>query len=341
MALLSDSEKDALYIEQMVFHVVGPGHNEPVLLEEISPPVYTDFFLERVRSASGGNIFLFKTQSSTEECLRRIEADPSRFAKESEFLAREFHRAHVKRSSDGAFFVFRLAANGSNFFCLIKYDNEDVVRYLIQSSNGRKQAQLQRFQETFVKKPEAMQKVALVRLDNGRGGSISVRDRTNQSHISDYFARFLDVRRQQSSDDLTKKLVDVCRSTLRTHRSLLPEAIKRSAVSHVYEMLRHIGEFDPHDESQFIALFGLPENKSEILSTFRRELKKAGMDEEVFKVSGTQIPVIKKRILETAEGVKITYDDNSQGTIKQDNTADGGLKITITTSRLVQDDVDT
>ncbi|HBY9714983.1 TPA: hypothetical protein MJA52_001916 [Klebsiella aerogenes] len=66
----------------------------------------------------------------------------------------------------GVFFLFELhTLNDEKLFALIKYDNEDVVRYVLDAEGNEFQVpRLERFRESFVKKAEAMQKIALVRL---------------------------------------------------------------------------------------------------------------------------------------------------------------------------------
>ena len=64
MSLLTEEEKNALSIRRMIFHVVGKSLVEPTLLEEITPPEHTDFFLERVKSVlcsrrTKGGYYLF------------------------------------------------------------------------------------------------------------------------------------------------------------------------------------------------------------------------------------------------------------------------------------------
>lgn len=53
----------------------------------------------------------------------------------------------------GCFFLFELVSDKEKFYAIIKYDNEDVVRYVLDEKLSEEQMPtLERFHETFVKK---------------------------------------------------------------------------------------------------------------------------------------------------------------------------------------------
>ena len=99
MSFLNEDDIGTLTIKRMIFHVVGKNLPGPILLSEISPPAFTDFFLARVKSAMTGNLFEFKSTSNTEKILREISKDGLTFAINSQLLAADFQtqigRAHV------------------------------------------------------------------------------------------------------------------------------------------------------------------------------------------------------------------------------------------------------
>jgi hypothetical protein len=57
------------------------------------------------------------------------------FTEQSTFLANDFQsHHHTKNASMGVFFLFELhTLNDEKLFALIKYDNEDVVRYVLDA----------------------------------------------------------------------------------------------------------------------------------------------------------------------------------------------------------------
>lgn len=141
----------------------------------------------------------------------------------------------------GVFFLFELhTLNDEKLFALIKYDNEDMVRYVLDAEGNEFQVpRLERFRESFVKKAEAMQKIALVRLTaDAQGGMVIVRDRSKRTNVSVYFERFLQVQLVNSTTDLSNKLVATLKNVFKKHGDVLPDDIRRCGVNKIYEKLR-------------------------------------------------------------------------------------------------------
>lgn len=340
MAFLSDEEKASLQIRRMIFHVVGKTLEEPILLEEIAPPQHTDFFVDRVKSALRGNLFEFRPRSDAERMLREISDNSDTFTGQSQALALEFQKQHSAPTSVGVFFVFELGVGAASpVYALIKYDNEDVVRYILRNGDEPQVPRLERFQETFVRKPEAMQKIALVRLGASTGGRLMVRDRSNTAHISDYFERFLQVRRVNSPDEMSGKLVEAFKATFKEHRILLPEEIRRSGVNRIYEVLRQGHRFDPEAfEPILTAIFGQVPEDAPLRRTLTRNLKQYGVSEETFDINPEGVQKPRKHRLETDEGTQILYDEDHQPMVR--DREDGRKEILIVTTGLKVDDVD-
>ncbi|ENU4534198.1 nucleoid-associated protein [Escherichia coli] len=348
MSFLTDEEINALSIKRMIFHVVGGELEVPVLLSEISPPEHVDFFLERIKSAVSGNMFHFKELSNTERILRIIrehaDTDIGCFTEQSSLLASDFQsHHHTKNASMGVFFLFELhTLNDEKLYALIKYDNEDVVRYVLDVEGDEFQVpKLERFRESFVKKAEAMQKIALVRLNEDLpGGLVVVRDRSKRTNISVYFERFLQVKRVNDPTQLSDKLVTVLKDVYKKHRNLLPEEIKRSGVNKIYETLRH-GEQDFNTDEALPLLtqiFGPLEEEHPLVKYFFRKIKDLGISGESFRIIPDNIQKSRKRKLETLEDVIIIYDEDNAPEVE--NMEDGRKRIVIVTAGLVTDDID-
>ncbi|KAB2912040.1 MAG: nucleoid-associated protein [Dechloromonas sp.] len=341
MSFLSEEEKGFLSINRMIFHVVGNKLEEPILLEEISPPQHADFFLERVKSALRGNLFEFRQRSDVEKMIRSIVNDGQGFSEKTKELAVEFQKQHSSTTSMGVFFVFELSVGGDlPIYALIKYDNEDVVRYILQGGDLPQVPTLERFQETFVRKPEALQKIALVRLADAGGGRIMVRDRSNTAHISDYFERFLQARRINSPDEMSGKLVEAFKDTFKQHRSSLPNDVQRNGVNRIYEVMRQGGHrFDPDNfEPLLTAIFGQVSEDAPLRRTLSRNLRNHGVSEETFDINPDRIQKPRRRRMDTEEGTQIFYDEGNRPTIR--DLSDGRQEVLITTARVTSDDVD-
>ena len=340
MGFLTEQEKAAVEIRRMIFHVVGKTLDEPILLKEIAPPQHTDFFVERVRSALRGNLFEFRARSDAERMLRTMSADRASFTEQSQALALEFQKLHTAPTSVGVFFVFELnVGSDSPVYALIKYDNEDVVRYILKNGDAPQVPQLERFQETFVRKPEAMQKIALVRLDAETGGRLMVRDRSNTAHISDYFERFLKVRRVNSPDEMSGKLVEAFKATFKDHRTSLPDEIQRGGVNRIYEVMRQGRRFDPENfEPILTSIFGQVAEDAPLRRTLTRYLKQHGVSEETFDINPEKVQKPRRNRMETDEGTQVLYDEDHKPLIRDRD--DGRKEIVIVTTGVKSDDVD-
>lgn len=342
MSFLSDDEKDSLTVKRMIFHIVGKSYPQPSILDEVTPPEYTDFFIDRIKSALKGNLFKFREHSKTEASLRNINKAKKNFVTESERLVNDFQHWHTTKTSNGAFFLFELStAVNATVFAIIKYDNEDVVRYFLKNNNNSQKPTLERFSENFVRKADAMQKIALIKLDNKKGGTLIVCDRSNRTHISGFFEGFLDVQRVNSEDDLSEKLVDALKEVFKLHRNLLPENIQKRGVNGIYDTLRQPGqEFDSENiEPLVIAIFGPLESASPVRKSLIKSLKNKGILEETFKINPQKITKPTRRKMMTEEGYEISYDDGMRPEIR--DRKDGRKEIIVITNRITRDDIDT
>lgn len=348
MSFLTEEEVDLLTINRMIFHVVGKNLEIPVLLNEITPPQHTDFFLGRIKTSLKGNLFNFLPRSNTERILRIIRSeadnDPNCFSEQSKMLASDFQSHHKGNTSQGVFFVFELLNKHEKLYALIKYDNEDVVRYVLQQNiDVAHVPRLERFHESFIKKAESMQKIALVKLngDDIEGGIIAVLDRSKRSNISEYFEGFLQVRRIHTEKTLTEKLVEVLKKVFKENKHILPEHIARTGVNRIYESI-HQGEFEFDTNNPTVpltAIFGQLDEASNIVKSFTRESRNMGILGESFTVKPEFVQKPKRRRIETTENVVILFDDDN-APIRTD-LHDGRIEIKIITARITLDDIDT
>lgn len=343
MSFLTDEEIDSLAINRMIFHVVGKGLQTPIYLKEISPPLYPDFFLERIKISLKGNLFEFLDFSNVERILRIIsntaDQNPNCFSDESKQLATDFHSHHTGNASKGVFLLFELTTILGKLYALIKYENEDVVRYVLEDDvEVAHVPKLERFSESFVKKADAIQKVALVRFNEKSGGQVIVLDRSNRSHISDYFEKFLLVKRVNTETDLTKKLIAVLKKVFKENAAILPDVIKREGINRIYSHLKSAEfEFNTSEPSVSLSvIFGNLTEDSPILTSFNKEAKSHGILGESFIIRPENITSPKRRKIVTEENVIIIFDDNIEPT--KTPLADGRTEIKIITAGITLDD---
>lgn len=342
MSLLTEEEIQQLTINKMIFHVVGKGLTAPITLKEITPLIYNEFFLARIKSSLKGNLFKFKANSNVERILRimsEINKHPkTNFTEESKQLAVDFHTKHKGNASKGAFFVFELNSGVKRFYALLKYENDEVVRYYLDANKKNYKPKLEFFTESFTRKADSIQKVALVKLDPVQGGDITVLDRSNRSHISEYFEGFLEVKRSNSIVDLNVKLLDALKDVFKENRSFLPEHVATDGVKRIY---KHLGtkefSFDTVDpDTTLTAIFGPLDDIPKIKEAFNKKVKESGFLGESFQVKPEYIekPATYKWV--TKEGVTIIFDDNSK--VQRKPLPNGKYEIKIITTGLKQDD---
>ncbi len=244
----------ALTIRRMAFHLVGPEDGDLVLLRAIAPGPFERFFLDRIISVNAGRPYIFSDASSTRERLGRIVADSEVFQTESEQLAKDFQRGHSgKNASVGAFLVFQLVCNGETTFALLKYDDETVLSYAFEEDDqGRKVVSLASIERTFVQNRDALQKSALIRLGEDRGGNLVVLDRRNQQKVARYFESFLAADRVHDDADLTATLVKVTRELIRKNKDLVPPDVFRNSTRRTFEAAAAGGAIDADRQKAFL-----------------------------------------------------------------------------------------
>ena len=341
MAFLTEAERDALRIDRMVFHVVGPDLEDPVLLAEFTPPIFTEFFIKRIKTALGGNAYRFRPDSPVMAQLRSIAADAKAFLTVSEQLAHAFQHEHRRTTSAGVFFLFLLSTEeGKQLFALVKYDNDQVLKYDISDKDGQRKAILEEFTHAFSTKRESLQKIALVRFGK-EDGVLMVRDRSRPDGISEYFEKFLHVRRDATPSESTRRTEKMLKEVFKEHKADLDPAIAKEGARRINEQLRNTREFGPETQGQlFDAVFGLHDEDSPVRKTSARKLAAYRLDEETFKVDGSAIPRTRRRRMETIEGFQILYDEEYKALIKTQKLASGDTEIRITTEKVTVDDDD-
>lgn len=339
MSFLDDSQLNTLRIERMVFHLVG-GSGDPVFLREVGTSTVGNFFLDRIRSGNNGLMYDFAEGSRTARALSRILISDDRFNRESRTLARQFHMRHRGSMSHGLFMLFRLSCGGQPLFAVVKYDQQEVVRFAIREDTlGRKRVSLRALENALVKNPEALQKTAIIRL-NGVGGELCVRDRSAGGSITRYFQRFLGAIRRHTNADLTKALQSVTREVAHECAADLSPEIKRNMVQRIDNALRSGRIFNPEDPEEFIAsVFGPLPDHSGVWGAFDRSLRRHRIESETFPVDATGIRRPSKRRLTTVEGISVVFDAEYEDRVRVSEGRGGAQTITIHTGGLTENDL--
>lgn len=366
MSILSEKEAESLTIERMIFHVVDPVSKSPIFLAEVKPPQCEDFFIERVKETLRGSAYEFVPGAGIPSLLNRAlprEDTKDEFVRVSHELADRFKEKvkQDKRLAPGVLMLFSLKTENDNrLFAVIKYDHQQVVSYsyrkddngdTISDADGNPRPDLQTLVETFTKDRKAMQKSAVIRLQENNNfeaegdykSSIVVIDHSSGPYrdATQHFANFLDMRRVLQPDELAMRLKDATVEAIKAHKSEVPPEVAKAPSRFVREAMSRMEGFDFEKLEEFLGavLQGVaPEAK--ILKTFKSQLASRNISTEAFKFEGITLPPAEYRRVVTNEGITLLFraghEKNNNIEVKKE--ANGGVEITIHSTGLERDD---
>lgn len=344
MGLLDDEALNALRIERMIFHVVGPEESDLSLMDEVDLTSVEDFFLERIRETNIGNRFKFiGPDQGVRPSLSTITSDPARFVAVSKHLAESFQTQHeTVASKKGAFIVAVLSGLPSKVFALIKFDDLRVLRFRSEvGTDGRVKATVSEIDNTFQEDKKAMQKSALIVLSD-EGGDVAVFDRTNRQNITDYFRAFLGVKRLYTPEQATARLKTALDTAFTKHQAEASDDVRLSWRERLYNATRTRKAVEPDDDFEVFGASVFGEFWQE--KPFREAVSKELARE---KISGESI-IFEKRLfskptvrrVKTRENVILRFPEDLTGVVVIiDKRADGSARITINTERIIDNDL--
>ena len=324
-----------LSIRRLILHVVGEGGQpfkpEPEIADLSSAP----FFCSRIQDMASAAVHAFNPNSATKATLEKMASNANHFVAGAQALAQEFSRQHVETSVSGAFFVFEVGTpvSGTLLYALMKYDYRAALE--LTELQGQPPV-LRNIVHAFVTESRAIQKSCLVRVVGGVAqDAISAVDRMGRgSDITDYFARFLDVRRSRSDEELNRSLLEVIRNTL---KAVLPKEAVLAGFDAATAALRNRAMIT--DEAIREALFvgsGSPTDETMTAKLDReatRQLNREALTKVDFRPSPDILSKKPRRRLETVEGVQITYPGSEESrAVKLERQGDG-WRIVVTSAK--------
>lgn len=342
MSFFSDAELAELAIQRMSVHIVGGGA-EFVPREELDVD-HDQFLLRVLKSIASDPVHTFNEISTTRATIEGIAKGDQAFCDGAQVLAHQFHQLHTSgHTSEGAFFVFELTVHDPDirFYALVKYDYRAVLE--LRHDDGV--ASLREIVEALVNDKTAVQKAAIVRTKAGAAEEeLSTQDRMSRRKpdLTDYFQRYLEVKRSRSDEELTKEAKVVVTESIRAskdrHGQPIPQAVARAiavlrdAQTITEEVIKNavwVGAGHPDDEDL----------KDEINRITQREIGRRRLSDCEFDTERRALPRAVKRRIKTVEGVSVTFDSDLEGRVVQMTRADGTTTITIQTQEITQDDV--
>lgn len=327
MPVLTVAEREALRVENFIFHAVHHGQPEPTLFDEVPIGDFEPFFVGRVIDTLKGNRFTFEEGSATLEGLRAIDADPAEFVAVSKALATAFHDDDDGRYKQGILIVLSLVTNGRRLYSLIKYDYGDRVLDVVERDAV---AILTAVRKPLTENKKALQKSALIELGDA-GGELVVIDHSKRSGITDFFRDFLQVTRTQSEAAMTTALTKAVLRTIQTHAGELPEAITTGWRQTLNGIALRRPEFE--QDQLFPELFGAHGSEA-VRGTYCEQLAAVGLDGQSFRFDRDALPTAGPQKFRTSEGIEITVPEAAAETFETVRDGDTYV-ITIRTSSVV------
>ncbi|MBB3590884.1 hypothetical protein FHX08_001228 [Rhizobium sp. BK529] len=324
----------------MIIHLVGkPG--EPFQPRSEIDVQQEEFFRARIQNEAGDGVHSFVAGSEVRRLMEAIASGRMNFTEGGQALARRFFELHVRQSVAGAFFVLQLAPAVADtlLYALIKYDYREAVE--LSDANG--QSILRAIVQAFVKERQAVQKFCLIRVRNGVADDmVCASDRMKESpDLTDYFERYLGVRRAKSNAELSSRLNEVLRGTLQEIRDILPEADIGAAMSKAKLALQGratVSNADVVDAVRHAAGRPADENLLARLDTVaRRKLKNQQLQDVEFRPDRATLEMQPRLIVRTAERVRLEFPGEELGRSVTRETDGDETIFTVRTRNLVED----
>lgn len=341
MGMLEDDDLDRLRIDRMIFHVIGPDDTDLTLMDEVQIGGFEQFFLERIRETNIGNRFEFIGQNvGVRPSLIAIHDNTDKFVAISKEMASSFHSQHSNVSAKkGAFIVAKLSGLMQPAFALIKFDDLRVLRFLHETIKGAVTATVSEVENTFQEDKKAMQKSALIVL-NDEGGDLAVYDRTNRRDVTGYFRAFLGAKRLYDGTQATERLSQAIGEAYKRHMHEMPQDVKSNWRTKLYDTTRNLNTLDTEDMSNFmVGVFGDFANNDGFKKTIASELQKYKISGEAIEIAPAVISKPSVRQVKTREGIQVRIPEGNDGLVTVEEYENGRATITIQTGRITSNEL--
>lgn len=340
VSYLTDDEIASLRVERMIIHLVGHQDQKFVPRDEIEVQ-QEGFFRARIQSEAGDGVHSFTDGSSVKPILERMARQELEFAAGGQELARRFWDLHVRQSVSGAFFVLEMRSNVPDtvLYALIKYDYREAVE--LADLGGR--SVLRAIVQAFVKERRAVQKFCLARITKGVADpAVCASDRMKEApDLTDYFERYLGVHRTRSNTELSGKLNEALRGALEDLKDHLPNRDVGSAVGRAKIALQGRSSVTNDDiVDAILHAADRPDDeeiRAQIDNVTRKKLKKQNLQDVEFRPDPQTLRVQPRRVVRTAEEVRLEFPAEELGHSVFRQNVDGGVVFTVRTQRLIED----
>ena len=342
-SVLTPAEKASISIQNFIFHILIPNAEEPTYLSEV---ILTDaqkgFFCGRLVEAAKGTQYLFtdRDASTPSSCLNILENPENNFIAESERLANDFLGRHRSQMNSGVFITAVINITKDNgdeipLISLIKMDHAKVYEYLTEKTDTGLVAKLQEIINTFVEDQKAIQKVALIDINDHYTWDILASQRHSTEGIAEYFEGFLSAKLREDASHWTRQAFSTVSQWAIRNKADLPEGQDPSSFKQrARQYLETHNAFDTDAFINMVVFDDDEEHADQLKVSLRTQLAEAGVEGQEFepKPNSLNSSVVKNTKM-TREGVTIAWDgDASTVGIRFETMQSGKERIIIETS---------
>lgn len=321
----------------MILHVVGAGDFEPQ--QQMDDVEQEAFFLSRIQEIDASGLFIFDANSQTKRTIGEIADGTLSFEDGAQRLARDFSGRHSGTSADGALFMVELSSNtrNSSLYSIFKYDYREAV----ERTDDGGQNHLRRIVEAFVADKKALQKSCLVRVQDGEVlESVAAQDRMGRTpDLTDYFAAFLNVKRERNDHELNRGLNDALREVFTDRKADLPNQDAAAALRTAKDALSQRQRIDNAAVLEAVLVAAGNPDQPDMVAAFEatvvRKLRSAKLTGVEFAPDQQVLRRAARKRIQTVEGVTLEYPSDLEGIrVRTVPGANGSRTITIETARI-------
>ena len=342
-SVFNATEKASIEIVKFIFHIIIQDQFKPVFHDEVElDEEQIKFFKKRFEDASEGTQFTFidKTKSAVyKNCVSILEDIPKNFITASEDLTSDFKRHHNKTTNNGVFITAIIKILDKNdLIFLMKLDHRKVYGYETRD----KKAIMKEIQNTFVEDKRAIQKVAIIDVNNYFKWDVLAFDRnaTGKKSLSDYFGNYLEVIERETPSKLTEKTISTVIQWARQNKGFLnPDFETSTYKQRAIDYLLKAKKVKSLDLINAVTADTDQNRRKKLKKTLSHFFDEAGLTGQIYSPNiGSLKAAVKKNVRKTAEGIKIEWQGSAEEVNidipSQVNNNDGMYHITIKTSKI-------
>lgn len=323
---LNDAQIKSFKIKKLIFHVIDVEAEETHRVKALDELELDDeqskFFLERIKSVASGIQYNFIEHAvHTQNPCKQLLSNEAEFRTNSIILTQGFASYHKKNMASGVFVVaivetFYTEAERINLVFLAKFDHRNVYQIIVKANDDGlgNHAVMQRVADTLVEDKSAIQKSALINLDNEKYDWDVLADErrlNTKGEITDYFRDFLGVSLKEVASVLTKRAVQIVHSwaSAQDLAELPTGEEKGNYRSRAVAYMESNAVFDIDDYLNAVVRDEVNEDrKLRMEQSLRSRLDEAGITNQKFPTRPNSLPkTLKKQQWKTNEGITLEF----------------------------------